>query len=102
MSHSASEPLRGLTEEERQKLRQVKPTASERRIRYQRAMALLAVSEGKSLSVAARLVGWRSHDPVTRLTRRFNMKGLLALDDSPRPGHRRFENLSLPLAVPHQ
>jgi len=43
------------------------------------------------LSEAARLVGWKSHDPVTRLTRRFNTMGLGALDDLPRPGpHRRY------------
>ena len=32
----------------------------------QRAVALLTGAEGKSLSEAARLVGWKSHDPVTR------------------------------------
>src|SRR5690348_1155718 len=91
MSRSATEPLRALTEEERQELRRVSRASSETRIRFQRAVALLAVDEGKSLSEAARLVGWKSHDPVTRLSRRFNTMGLLALDDLPRPGpHRRY------------
>ena len=91
MSRSASEPLRPFTEEERKELQRVSRASSERRIRHQRAVALLAVAEGKSLSEAARLVGWNSHDPVTRLTRRFNTMGLGALDDLPRSGpHRRY------------
>ena len=86
MSRSASEPLRPLTEEERKELQRVSRATSESRIRHQRAVALLAVSEGKSLSEAARLVGWKSHDPVTKVTRRFNRMGVCALSDLPRPG----------------
>src|SRR3989440_4960630 len=91
MSRSASESLRALTEEETKELHRVSRASSETRIRHQRAVALLAVAEGKSLSEAARLVGWKSHDPVTKVTRRFNSLGLCALDDLPRPGpHRRY------------
>src|SRR5690348_10646263 len=91
MSRSAAEPLRPLTEEERQELQRVSRASSERRIRHQRAVAVLAVAEGKSLSEAARQVGWESHDPVTKVTRRFNQMGLGALDDLPRRGpHRRY------------
>ncbi len=86
MSRAASEPLRALTEEERKELQRVSRATSESRIRHQRAVALLAVSEGKSLSEAARLVGWKSHDPVTKVTRRFNRMGVCALSDLPRPG----------------
>jgi transposase len=75
-----------LTEEERKELQRVSRASSETRIRHQRAVALLAVAEGKSLSEAARLVGWKSHDPVTKVTRRFNSMGLCALADFPRPG----------------
>lgn len=89
MSRSASEPLRAFTAEESQELHRMSRASSEKRIRYQRAVALLAVNEGKSLSEAARLAGWKSHDPVTRLTRRFNTMGLLALDDLPRTGPPR-------------
>jgi len=78
-----------LTEEETQELQRVGRALSEPRNRHQRAVALLAVAEGKSLSEAARLVGWKSHDPVTRLIRRFNAMGLLALDDLPRSGAPR-------------
>jgi transposase len=86
MSRSAAEPLRPLTNEERKELQRVSRASSERRIRHQRAVALLAVAQGSSLSEAARLVGWKSHDPVTKVTRRFNRMGLRALDDLPRPG----------------
>jgi transposase len=86
MSRAASEPLRALTEEERKELQRVSRASSETRMRHQRAVALLTVAEGKSLSEAARLVGWKSHDPVTKVTRRFNSMGLCALSDLPRPG----------------
>lgn len=89
MSRSAAEPLRPLTEEERKELQRVSRASSERRIRHQRAIALLAVAQGNSLSEAARLVGWKGHDPVTKVTRRFNRMGLCALDDLPRPGPHR-------------
>ena len=89
MSRLASEPLRALTEEERQELRRVSRASSETRIRAQRAVALLVVAEGKRLSQAAQLAGWKSHDPVTKVTRRFNTMGLAALDDRPRSGHPR-------------
>lgn len=89
MARSAAEPLRPLTEEERKDLQRVSRASSERRIRHQRAVALLAVAEGKSLSETARLVGWKSHNPVTKVTRRFNRTGLGALNDLPRPGPHR-------------
>jgi transposase len=38
---------------------------------------------------AARAAGWKVHDTVTRLIRRFNERGLEALDDIPRSGHPR-------------
>lgn len=52
-------------------------------------MALLAVASGASLSGAAREVGWRVGDTVAALIRRFNRRGLSALDDQPRSGRRR-------------
>jgi transposase len=89
MSRSASEPLRPLTDEERKELQRVSRASSESRIRHQRAVALLAVAQGNSLSEAAHLVGWKNHEPVTKVTRRFNRTGLGALDDLPRPGPHR-------------
>src|SRR5947209_8374083 len=46
-------------------------------------------TNGMSLIEAARVAGWRVHDTVTRLMRRFNERGLAALDDLPRSGHPR-------------
>jgi hypothetical protein len=83
--------MRPLTEEESKELQRVSRASSDQRIRHERAVARLSVSGGKSLSEAARLVGWKSHNPVTKVTRRFNSMGLCALDDLPRPGpHRRY------------
>jgi len=78
-----------LTEEERKELHRVSRAWGESRIRHQRAGALLAVTQGNSFSEAARLVGWKSHDPVPKVTRRFNRLGLGALDDLPRRGPPR-------------
>jgi transposase len=87
MSGSASQPLRSSSEEEKKVLHRISHAPSQARNHHQRAIALLAVAEGKSLSEAALLAGWKSHDPVTRLTRRFNTMGLAALAALPRSGH---------------
>lgn len=89
MSRSAAEPLRPLTNEERKELQRVSHASHESRIHHQRAVAVLAVAQGNSLSEAARQAGWKGHDPVTKVTRRFNRKGLSALDDLPRQGPHR-------------
>jgi transposase len=89
MSHPIAQPLRPLTEPEREALQRVSRAPSETVSRYQRAVALLAVVDGRSLIDAARAAGWRVHDTVTRLIRRFNERGLAALDDLPRSGHPR-------------
>ena len=89
MSHPIAQPLRPLTEAEREALQRVSRAPSETVIRHQRAIALLAVADGMSLIEAARAAGWRVHDTVTRLIRRFNELGLAALDDLPRSGHPR-------------
>jgi len=89
MSHPITQPLRPLTEPEREALQRVSRAPSETVSRHQRAVALLAVADGMSLIEAAREAGWRVHDTVTRLLRRFNERGLAALDDLPRSGHPR-------------
>jgi transposase len=89
MSRPVAQPLRLFTERERQELQRVSRAPSQTVIRHQRAIALLAVADGRSLSEAARAAGWRVHDTVTRLIRRFNERGLAALDDLPRSGHPR-------------
>jgi transposase len=89
MSHPIAQPLRPFTEPEREALQRVSRAPSETVSRHQRAVALLAVADGMSLIEAARAAGWRVHDTVTRLIRRFNERGLAALDDLPRSGHPR-------------
>src|SRR6266480_1552283 len=89
MSQPIAQPLRPLTELERQELQRVSRAPSETVIRHQRAVALLAVADGKRLIEAAHAAGWKVHDTVTRLIRRFNERGLAALDDLPRSGHPR-------------
>jgi len=89
MSRPIAQPLRPLTEPERQELQRVSRAPSETMNRHQRAVALLAVADGMSLIGAARAAGWKVHDTVTRLIRRFNERGLAALDDGARSGHPR-------------
>src|SRR5690349_3376412 len=89
MSHPIPQPLRPFTVAERQELQRVSRAPSETVIRHQRAVALLAVADGKRLIEAAHAAGWQVHDTVTRLIRRFNERGLAALDDVARSGHPR-------------
>jgi transposase len=89
MSRPVAQPLRPLTELEHQELLRVSRAPSETVIRHQRAVALLTVADGKPLIEAAHAAGWQVHDTVTRLIRRFNERGLAALDDLPRSGHPR-------------
>lgn len=86
MPHSVVETLRLLTPEERQELQRVKRATSEPLLRHQRAVALLAVAEGRSRTEAARHAGWQGYETVSKLVRRFNEQGLAALDDQPRSG----------------
>jgi transposase len=78
-----------LEQAERQELTRVVNAPSESVRRHRRAQAILAVSDGASLTDAARSVGWQLGDAVGALVRRFNQHGLAALDDRPRSGRRR-------------
>jgi transposase len=89
MSRQIAQPLRPLTDPERQELHRISLAPSETVNRHQRAIALLAVTNGMTLIDAARAAGWKVHDTVTRLIRRFNERGLDALNDLPRSGHPR-------------
>ena len=89
MSHPLTQPLRILTEEERTELLRVKRASSEPVSHHRRAVTLLAVSKGSSLIEAAKAAGWHASETVSRLIRRFNARGLAALDDLPRSGHPR-------------
>jgi transposase len=80
MNLPAREPLRALTEEERQRLQALVRARSERGDVRQRAVALLAVAEGQSLEAAARRAGYAHGYSVSRLIRRVNERGLGALE----------------------
>jgi transposase len=88
MARRIVEPLRELSEAERQELGRVSSAPGESVRRQRRAGALLAVAAGASLTGAARKVGWQVGDSVAALIRRFNRHGLGALDDQPRSGRR--------------
>lgn len=89
MSHPIIQPLRSFTDTERNELTRVSHASSERQSRHQRAVALLSVEAGKTLTDAAKVAGWKAPKTVSRLICRFNERGLAALDDLPRSGHPR-------------
>jgi transposase len=79
MRQTADEPLRALTEAERQRVQALVRARSERVDVRQRAVALLAVAQGQSREAAARQAGYAHGYTVSRLIQRFNAHGLAAL-----------------------
>jgi transposase len=88
MRHDAQEPLRMLTDAERQQVAAIVRARSERGDLRQRAVALLAVADGQSFDAAARRAGYTKGYTVTRLVRRFNARGLEALAIAPGRGRK--------------
>jgi transposase len=84
MTRRRKDPLRPLTQEEREILEQVARARSEPASHVARAKALLAVAEGKTYGAAAQAAGRRSNDAMSQLVSRFNQEGLSALE--PRHG----------------
>jgi len=84
MTHRRKDPLRPLTQEERELLEQIARAESEPASHVARAKALLAVAAGKTYGAAAQAAGRRSNDAVSQLVSRFNQEGLAAL--KPRHG----------------
>jgi transposase len=84
MTRRQTDPLRPLTDEEREVLERVNRARSEPASHVARARALLAVAEGKSYTDAAELVGRSCGDVVSEWVRRFNQEGIAALE--PRHG----------------
>ncbi len=80
MTRRQKDPLRSLTDEERQQLEQLSRARREPAVHVVRAQLLLAVSNGTSYTAAARSVGRRSGDAVSHLVSRFNQEGLAALE----------------------
>jgi Homeodomain-like domain len=79
MTRRQKDPLRQLSEEERQTLEQVSRSTSLAAIIVIRAREILAVAEGQSYTEAAQAAGRKSGDAVSRLVTRFNEEGLEAL-----------------------
>jgi len=79
MTRRKVDPLRALTEEERDVLTQISRLGSEPASHVGRAIALLAVADGKNYTEAAHAAGRRAGDAVAHLVSRFNQEGLSAL-----------------------
>ena len=80
MPAPAKTKLRELVQWETSELETIAKATSERVDRVRRANALLAVSQGKSFSQAAQLAGFKTGDGVMLLVKRFNQRGLAALN----------------------
>jgi transposase len=76
MARQPNQPLRALSDQERECLLSVSRSYNEPAAHVARAKALLAVADGCSFSEAARRAGRRSGDAVGQLVRRFNRSGL--------------------------
>ena len=87
MSRLKKDPLRDLTEAERQELTQLSRSQAAPAVEVIRARLLLAVARGDDYQDAARAVGRRSGDAVSHLVARFNAEGTAAL--TPRHGGGR-------------
>jgi Homeodomain-like domain len=87
MSRRKKDPLRELTEHERQELTQLSRSQSAPAAEVTRAKLLLAVAAGDDYQDAAHAVGRRSGDAVSHLVSRFNAEGTVAL--TPRHGGGR-------------
>jgi hypothetical protein len=90
------EPLRTLTVAELAALERIVSADSARVDHVRRAAAVLAVAHGKPFSHAAELAGLRSGTTVADLVKRFNRRGLAALDIA--AGRRRKPTYAAALA----
>jgi transposase len=87
MSRRRKDPLRALTDDERQELAQLSRSRTAPAARVARAVALLAVADGSDYQQAAKAAGRKSGDAVSHLVARFNREGLAALDPGYGGGH---------------
>ena len=76
MTGRRKDPLRALTDEEREWPGQISRSRSEPASHVVRAKQLLAVADGHSYTEAARLTGRKSNDAVAKLVSRFNEEGM--------------------------
>jgi transposase len=87
MSRLKKDPLRPLTDPERQELARISRSQAAPAVHVARATMILAVDRGDDYQRAALAAGRRSGDAVSHLVARFNAEGLTAL--SPRHGGGR-------------
>src|SRR3954466_11602479 len=87
MSRRKKDPLRPLTDAERDELAQIGRSQAAPAVEVARARMLLAVARGSDYQDAARAAGRRSGDAVSHLVARFNAEGIAAL--TPRHGGGR-------------
>jgi transposase len=80
MTRRQKDPLRPLTQDERELLVRIGRSHAEPASHVARAKALLAVVDGKSYTAAAKAAGRRSGDAVSDLVSRFNREGIAAIE----------------------
>ena len=79
MTGRKKDPLRTLSEDERQWLERISRSQSEPASHVVRAKEILAVADGHSYTQAAQLAGRKSGDPVSHLVEQFNQEGMTAI-----------------------
>lgn len=79
MSRRKKDPLRPLTDPERQELTRISRSQAAPAVHVARATMILAVAAGDDYQRAANEAGRRSGDAVSHLVARFNVEGLAAL-----------------------
>jgi transposase len=88
MTRPAHEPMRALTEAERDRMQKVARSRAEPAEVVARAKSLLAVASGADFAAGARAGARKSGYGVSKLVRRFNRDGLSALQTHPGAGRR--------------
>lgn len=84
MTRRRKDPLRSLTNEERDILEQISHSYSEPASHVARSKIILAVADGKTYAGAAQGAGRRARQAVSELVSRFNQAGIAAIE--PRHG----------------
>lgn len=79
MSRQKKDPLRALTEEERNWLERISRSHVEPASHVARAKQILAVADGYNYTEAAQKSGHKSGDAVSHLVNRFNQEGMNAI-----------------------
>ena len=79
MTRRKKDPLRSLTEEERNWLERISRAYSEPAGHVARAKEILAVADGHSYTQAAQIAGRKSGDAVSQLVERFNREGIASI-----------------------